>query len=194
MPSIHAAFPAGADAAAVIEAAGNVGTKRIIAGLGRGDAWDSRAKIEANCALINEAAANAVAAGMQVGYHNHWWEFDTVVDGQPVWRHMLDLLDDSVFFQVDTYWAQVGGANVVSVLETLGERAQVLHIKDGPADDPAADMVAVGSGVMDWPAILAVSDVDWVIVELDRCETDMLQAVRDSCAWLTREGHARGQG
>ena len=80
------------------------------------------------------------------------------------------------------------------MLNTLGKRVQVLHIKDGPADDPAADMVAVGSGVMDWPAILAASDVDWVIVELDRCGTDMLQAVRDSCVWLTGEGHARGQG
>lgn len=194
VPSMHAAFPAGAEAAAIIEAARAVGTERIIAGFGRGEAWDTRAKIEANCALVNEAAGNAAAAGMRVGYHNHWWEFDTVVDGRPVWRHMLDLLDERVFFQVDTYWVQVGGADVVEVLQTLGRRAQLLHIKDGPADDPAADMVAVGSGVMDWPAILAAGDSDWLVVELDRCGTDMLQAVRDSHDWLTREGHARGKG
>ena len=194
VPSIHAAISAGEDSDAVIEAARNVGTQRIIvAGIGRGEAWDTREKIGANCALINETAANAATAGLQVGYHNHWWEFDTFVDGRPVWRHMLDLLDDDVFFQIDTYWARVGGADVAPVLRELGPRNQVLHVKDGPADDPQADMVAVGSGVMDWPAIFAASDVDWIVVELDRCATDMLQAVRDSCAWLTGEGYARGK-
>ncbi len=195
VPSFHAAISAGEDSGEVIEAARAIGSQRIIiAGFGRGEAWDTREKIEANCTLINSSAAAAAGAGMQVGYHNHWWEFDTVVDGQPVWRHMLDQLDDSVFFQIDTYWAQVGGADVVSVLTELGARNQVLHVKDGPADDPLADMVAVGSGAMDWPAILEVSDVDWIVVELDRCATDMLQAVRDSCAWLTGEGYARGKG
>lgn len=193
VPSFHAAISAGEDTGKVIEAARAVGTQRIIlAGIGRDEAWDTREKVEANCALINESAASAAAADIELGYHNHWWEFDTVVDGQPVWRHMLRLLDDNVFFQIDTYWAQVGGADVVSVLSELGPRNQVLHVKDGPADDPQADMVAVGSGVMDWDAIFAVSDVDWVVVELDRCATDMLQAVRDSCAWLSGEGYARG--
>lgn len=194
-PSFHAAIEAGEESDAVIEAARAVGSQRIIvAGFGRGEAWDTPAKIAANCTLINETAADAAAAGMQLGYHNHWWEFDTVVEGRPVWRHMLDLLDDSVFFQIDTYWAQVGGADVPAVLRELGARNQVLHVKDGPADDPQADMVAVGSGVMDWPAIFAAGEVDWIVVELDRCATDMLQAVRDSCAWLTGEGYARGQG
>ncbi len=194
VPSFHAAISAGEDMDKVLEAARAVGTHRIIvAGIGRGDAWDTQAKIEANCSLINESAASAAAAGIELGYHNHWWEFDTLVDGQPVWRHMLHLLDDKVFFQIDTYWAQVGGADVVSVLSELGPRNQVLHVKDGPADDPLADMAAVGSGVMDWEAIFAVSDVDWVVVELDRCATDMLQAVRDSCAWLSAEGYARGK-
>ena len=195
VPSFHAAISAGEDADKVIDAARKVGTQRIIvAGIGRGEAWNTREKIGANCALINETAAAATAAGMQVGYHNHWWEFDTFVDGRPVWRHMLDLLDDNVFFQIDTYWARVGGADVAPVLRELGPRNQVLHVKDGPADDPQADMVAVGSGVMDWPAIFAACDVDWIVVELDRCATDMLQAVRDSCAWLTGEGYARGKG
>ncbi|MCY4526981.1 MAG: sugar phosphate isomerase/epimerase [Anaerolineaceae bacterium] len=195
VPSFHAAVSAGEDSGEGIEAARAVDSQRIIiAGFGRGEAWDTRAKIEANCALINRSAADAAAAGMQLGYHNHWWEFDTLVDGRPVWRHMLDQLEKNVFFQIDTYWAQVGGADVVSVLTELGARNQLLHVKDGPADDPLADMVAVGSGVMDWSSIFAVSDVDWIVVELDRCATDMLQAVRDSCAWLTGEGYARGKG
>ena len=35
-------------------------------------------------------------------------------------------------------------------------------------------------------------DVDWWIVELDRCATDMVEAVEKSYAFLT-EGYARGR-
>lgn len=193
VPSIHAQFPAGDVTNAVIEAAQAVGTKRIIAGIGRGDKWDTLDKIKANCDLINEAASNAAGHGLTVGYHNHWWEFDTVVDGRPAYQHMVDLFDPNVFFQIDTYWVQVGGVNVVDVLKQLDSRIPVIHVKDGPADNFEADMVAVGKGVMDWKNILANTSAEWYIVELDRCATDMMTAVAESYAYLVGEGFARGK-
>ena len=47
-------------------------------------------------------------------------------------------------------------------------------------------MVAVGDGAMDFPSILeaAAGNVDWAIVELDRCATDMLEAVAKSHSYL----------
>lgn len=195
VPSVHTRFPVGENKDAVIHEALTLGTKRVIAGIGRGDKWDTLDKIKANCDLINEAAANVAEHGLTVGYHNHWWEFDTVVEGRPVYEHMRDLLDSSVFFQIDTYWVQVGGLNVVDVLREFGSRAPLLHIKDGPADDHDADMVAVGSGVMDWSAIMAASadTAEWHIVELDRCATDMFTAVEESYKYLVGEGLSRGK-
>lgn len=35
--------------------------------------------------------------------------------------------------------------------------------------------------------------VEWMIVELDRCATDMLDAVKKSCAYLTSHGLAVGR-
>ena len=35
--------------------------------------------------------------------------------------------------------------------------------------------------------------VEWVIVELDSCDTDMLQAVAESYRYLTTHGFARGR-
>jgi sugar phosphate isomerase/epimerase len=105
---------------------------------------------------------------------------------------MADLLDPSVFFQIDTYWVQVGGVNVVDVLKQLKARTPVIHVKDGPADDFDADMMAVGEGVMDWNTILANTSAEWYIVELDRCATNMMTAVKDSYAYLVGEGFARG--
>lgn len=47
-------------------------------------------------------------------------------------------------------------------------------------------MVAVGQGSLDIPAILdANPSVAWHIVELDRCDTDVMTALRDSRDYLS---------
>ena len=63
-------------------------------------------------------------------------------------------------------------------------------MKDGPVtrDDP---MTAVGAGRMPVADILAACpSAEWHVVELDRCATDMLTAVRDSITWLIGHGLA----
>lgn len=195
VPAMHGRFPAGDDRNEAIETALALGTQRIVAGIGPGDRWDTLDKIKANCDLINEAAANAAAHGLTVGYHNHWWEFDTVVDGRPAYAHMMERLDPAVIFEIDTYWVQVGGQDVVTVLRQASARAPLLHIKDGPADHPEADMVAVGAGAMDWDTIIpaAADTAEWHIVELDRCATDMVTAVAESYRYLVGKGLSRGK-
>ena len=52
-------------------------------------------------------------------------------------------------------------------------------------------MTAVGSGRMPVAAVLAsCPSAEWHVVELDRCATDVLIAVRDSLAWLAARGLA----
>ena len=63
-------------------------------------------------------------------------------------------------------------------------------MKDGPVtkDDP---MTAVGAGRMPVAEILAACpSAEWHVVELDRCATDMLTAVRTASSWLTAHGLA----
>jgi len=63
-------------------------------------------------------------------------------------------------------------------------------VKDGPvtAGDP---MTAVGAGRMPVAKILAACpSAEWHVVELDRCATDILTAVRDSLTWLAGHGLA----
>ena len=50
-------------------------------------------------------------------------------------------------------------------------------------------MVAVGDGVVDIPGVLAASPAArWHIVELDRCDTDMFEAVERSYDYLVGNG------
>ncbi|MGC9520496.1 MAG: sugar phosphate isomerase/epimerase family protein [Anaerolineae bacterium] len=191
VPSAHMAMPLGDREQEVIGAMQAIGSTRIISGQGP-DAFSSLDEIKRTCERFNEAAAVARAHGMIFGVHNHWWEF-TPVEGQMPYQVMLELLDPDIFFEVDTYWVQTAGADVVTVLEELGDRALLLHIKDGPCvrSEP---MMAIGEGVMDFPRILAAADTpEWLIVELDRTAGDMMAAVEESVAYLIGEGLGRGR-
>jgi sugar phosphate isomerase/epimerase len=131
---------------------------------------------------------------MELGYHNHWWEFETWIGAVTAYERLFALLDASIFAEVDTYWARVGGADPARALEQLGDRARLLHLKDGPADDPRAPMTAVGQGAIDVPAVVAAGRAaTWHVVELDRCATDMFEAVEASYRYLTGAGLSEGR-
>ena len=73
-------------------------------------------------------------------------------------------------------------------------RLPLLHIKDGTLEKDAPH-VAVGSGKLDMPAIIGAADpnvLEWLMVELDNCATDMTEAVRQSYAYLTGQGLGAG--
>lgn len=145
--------------------------------------------VAATAEQFSAAAAQLAARGLAFGIHNHFWELKPLADGRPGLLHLYEQLDPSVVAEVDVYWAQVGGLDAAALVAELGERVRFLHVKDGPADDPSAPMVAVGSGVVDIPAILRANPVvEWHLVELDQCATDMYTAVAESRSYLGELG------
>jgi sugar phosphate isomerase/epimerase len=143
--------------------------------------------------ILNTASAIAQQRGLTVGYHNHFWEF-TDIDGRPALSVFFEHCDPAVFAEIDIYWAKVGGVDPIAFVRDLGGRARLLHVKDGPADNHESDMVAVGSGVIPIREVLAANDnVAWHIVELDRCATDMFDAVEASHDFLVGSGLSEGR-
>lgn len=144
--------------------------------------------------IYNQAYSFAQSNGLQFGLHNHWWEFELLEDGTYPYQALMDLIDENIFFEIDTYWAKVAGRDPAVIVGQWGNRAPLLHIKDGPGirDKP---MVAAGNGVQDFPGIVAAAQgaTEWMIVELDECKSDMLQAVQDSYTYLTNNGLAKGK-
>lgn len=191
VPSAHLPIPIGDSKQLALDTAHALDTTRMISGYGPDD-FNSLDKIKATCEKFNEAAETAKAHGMTYGIHNHWWEF-IEVEGRRVYEVMLEHLSPEVFFEVDVYWVQTGGCDPVEVVKHLGERAPVLHIKDGPCDRES-DMTAVGDGIVDIPGVIAAggAHTEWQIVELDRCATDMVEAVRKSYEYLVGNGLATG--
>jgi sugar phosphate isomerase/epimerase len=182
--SAHVPLPLGENQQMVLETMEALGKPALVCTQIRPEDVKTMETIRALCDRLNQGYEVAKANDLAYGIHNHWWEFGEV-DGRMVHHIMKDLLDTGIFFELDTYWIKVAGRDPAAIVESLGSRVPMLHIKDGPAthEDP---MTAVGDGVMNIPAILksAVPDV-WQIVEMDRCATDILEATRKSYDYLS---------
>lgn len=185
--SAHTPLPLGDQKNEILDVAATLGCRRIVCASLGPDQYQTLDQIKRNCNMLNEASDVAVAHGLSLGLHNHWWEFEPV-EGQYPYHLLLEHLDPAVFFEIDTYWVQAAGLDPAAILKELGPRAPLLHIKDGPARK-GEPMTAVGDGVMDWPSILqaASGHAEWLIAELDECATDMVEAVAKSYDYLSTQ-------
>jgi sugar phosphate isomerase/epimerase len=191
--SAHAPLPVGDRQQRVIEVAAMMGCATLILAYLPPEQFASRDLVERACEQLNYADEIARASGLTIGYHNHAWELESVIDGQPALYLMRDLLNPTILFELDTYWIKTGGLDPVTVIRDFGTQAPLLHIKDGSAL-PGQPHVAVGSGTLNWETIIPAAEAaKWLIVELDECATDMLTAVEESYAFLTQKGYAHGR-
>jgi sugar phosphate isomerase/epimerase len=189
--SVHA-VPAGGEAEAVVRAARTLGADTVIIPSLPPPRFADADSVKALARELNELAAWTAGQGLRLGYHNHDFELASLVGGAPALEVLADQLDDALLLEIDTYWAAVGGQDVAALLRRLGERVRYLHVKDGPVVNRDDFMTAVGAGQMPVAEILAASpSAQWHVVELDRCATDMMNAVEDSLNWLIGQGLAQ---
>ncbi|MEM8766570.1 MAG: sugar phosphate isomerase/epimerase [Pseudomonadota bacterium] len=176
----------------VVDALGELGLSRAIGGFAPDDFADLDAvsRTAETCQqLINDLRPQ----GIELAIHNHWWEFK-LLDGRPAMHHLAEQVPE-LSFERDTYWAaNFGACDPAEELTRIRSRAPLLHIKDGPLK-PKQPNVAVGAGKVDVAGIIAAADtevLEWLVVELDACATDMLNAVRESYQYLIGAGLAEG--
>ena len=177
----------------VVDTVGALGLNRAAGGFGADDFTDLDA-VKRTADTINGLVEALGRHGIALFLHNHWWEF-APIDGRLGYHHIAELCPE-VQFEVDTYWAaNFGAVDVAAEVARVNDRAPLLHIKDGPLEQGKAH-VAVGDGKMDIAGIINAADPDvleWIIVELDACDTDMMTAVEKSHRYLTSHGLAAGR-
>lgn len=190
--SSHVALPTSENIQQLADTEGTLGNTRLISGFGPND-FKTEDDCKRSAERFQQAADLAKQHGLTFGMHNHWWEFDTIEQGKLVYDYVLEAAPD-MFSELDVYWAAYGGQNAAEVVAVHKARLPLLHIKDGTLEKDQPH-VAVGSGKLDMPAIIGAADPDvleWLIVELDNCGTDMTEAVRQSYTYLTTQGLAAG--
>ena len=129
------------------------------------DGWKRAAE------TFNRAGEVSRKAGIQLAYHNHWFEF-TPVNGKRPYDILLEECDPNVLkMELDLCWITVAGQDPRDYFKRFPGRFPLVHVKDmkripSPAaaaaitveNDFYPDMADVGSGVIDWKRIFAKSD------------------------------------
>lgn len=186
--AIHCELPVGDKLHPVLDLAAPFDPAPLIwHGWPRDPAYDTVDTLRRLVERINEAHSNLRPQNLEFGLHNHWWEFE-LTQGRPAYQILLERLHPDIFFEIDTYWARSAGRDPAAILHELQSRVRYLHLKDGSTIQ-GQPMCALGEGTLDFPAIFnaAPPTLEWLVVELDECATDIWEAIRRSFDFLHRQ-------
>lgn len=136
-------------------------------------AWIPHGKEGLTAGLARKAAADFDqwgkafrAAGITYGYHPHGFEFVPLASEGG--KTAFDLIvagtkAENVSFEMDVFWVFHAGVDPVKLLRQHPTRWSLMHVKDirkgavtglSTGGAPPIDNVAVGTGQIDWPAVL----------------------------------------
>ncbi len=145
------------------------------------------------------------ANGMNLHYHNHEFEFVPFEDGTVSFDALYAETSPEILkMELDCCWCNVAEKRSEDYLRKYANRCPLLHLKDYVGQKTANmynligkketqeqtkkfEFRPVGSGVVDFDAILAVAEdcgVEWLIVEQDSPSPDMTAV---ECAEKSRE-------
>jgi len=142
----------------------------------------------------NVAAEKAKAAGIQLAYHNHSFEFKPLDGGKTGYDIFTERFSDDMKFEVDVFWVEVGGLDSAELIRKLSGRVTQLHLKDldRAVEPPQYDSVPkeafkeLGNGVIAMEPILAAAadaNVAHCHVEQDH-SPHPIKSVQQSIAFL----------
>ncbi|MGF9649236.1 sugar phosphate isomerase/epimerase [Pseudarthrobacter oxydans] len=169
----------------IFAAAKELGITTVIDPFIPADRWQSAEDVQATAAQLNEAAKKGAGYGVRVGYHNHQWELESIIEGRTALEYFADLLDPELVLEVDTYWVAVGGQDPVDILTKLGDRVKFIHIKDGPLTTDTKAQLPAGKGkvaVLD--VIAAAKSLEAGVVEFDDYDGDIFDGIAQSLKFL----------
>lgn len=141
---------------------------------------NSKHDIEVTGQYIEEIGKRCREAGLSFGYHSHSQEFQKVEDITMMDHFISNTTPENVFFEMDVYWAVVGGASPVAYMKKYPGRFTMLHIKD---------QNEIGqSGMVGFEPIfrnMKTAGTQGFVVELEYASTpNILQGLRESALYL----------
>jgi sugar phosphate isomerase/epimerase len=136
--------------------------------------------------LLNKAGEISKKSGIQMGYHNHAFEFEPL-EGQIPFDVLAKEMDpDLVKFELDIYWAVKAKMDPIKLFETHAGRINQWHVKDMKKSDEG--MAEVGMGRIDWANIFTkakLSGMKGFFVEQDRDWTKSdIESLKTSATFL----------
>jgi sugar phosphate isomerase/epimerase len=94
--------------------------------------------------LFNKSGELCKAHGMKFGYHNHWFEFNTVLNNQKMFDIIMQKTDPAlVAQQLDMGNLYNGGAIAIAIVMQYPGRFELMHVKD-----EIASSTILGEGIV----------------------------------------------
>ena len=120
--------------------------------------------------ILDKLGEKCSAAGLQLLYHNHDFEFVKDAEGVVTIDYLLEHCNPKyVNFQMDLYWVTKAGADPVAYFNRYPGRFKTWHVKDM---DDQGRFAPVGKGKIDFKSILdnkKLSGMQYYFVEQDAC-------------------------
>ena len=129
-------------------------------------------------AVMNLAADRLADAGIELGYHNHEFEFLFGPGGFFPYQLMAEGFSSKVKFQFDMGLAYAAGADGLALATANPGRICSIHAKPFAKNDPAAYLC---EDDVDWKAVVEASvrsGADWVVVEHEVYAADPVECIR----------------
>ena len=186
-PSGHAPLLS-ADQDEIFAAAKELGITTVIDPMVPAENWQDAEAIQGTAAKLNAAAKKGAEYGIRVGYHNHAWELESIIEGKTALEYLEGFLDPDVVLEVDTYWVAVGGQDPVELLARLGDRVKLIHIKDGPGNTDSKAQQPAGQGTIPvLEVIAAAKSLEVGVVEFDDYSGDIFEGITQSLSYLNAQ-------
>ena len=147
---------------------------------------------KALAASLSEIGSRCKERGFQLYYHHHDFEFIRFNGSYAIDTLFESVSDNLLRAELDTYWIEVAGEKASEFIQKYSGKVDLVHLKDRLEfrDPPFAE---VGEGTLDFPQIFRACDdaeIDWYIVEQDRCPANPLESARRSFRNLKMWGKA----
>jgi sugar phosphate isomerase/epimerase len=140
-----------------LDEAGMVGHRYLIVAWIPQEERASRDGMKRIVELFQRAGAEAKAAGLRLGFHNH--DVDFVSIDEPGGKAPFDVLLEEtdprrLVFELDLYWITKAGSDPLAYFARYPGRFELVHVKDS-GGRPQHRMVDVGRGTIDFSRIFA---------------------------------------
>ncbi len=138
--------------------------------------FDEKAAREA-IAVFNRAGDALSRHGLKFFYHTHGYEFQPHGEGTLFDLMMRETKPEFVRYEMDVFWIVHPGQDPLKLLEKYGSRFELMHVKDMKKGVKTGDLtgksdeknnVTLGTGMVDWPAVLRAAEragVKWYFIE-----------------------------
>jgi sugar phosphate isomerase/epimerase len=133
---------------------------------------------------INKAGEICKAAGLQLAYHNHDFEFADF-NGEHGYEILLNNTDkDLVKMEMDLYWVVRAGYNPVELFKKHPGRFHLWHVKDMDKIDRTKN-TEVGNGTVDFKTIFANAKLagvkHYMVEQENNYVPDIFTSIKTSC-------------